>query len=260
MALAVAVLFGGGAYYGRALTRGGAGAAGVLAFTLLAVGGWRWGVPGAGFFVLSSVLSRLGPGRAARLEKVSEKGSRRDAAQVAANGGVAGLCLVGQALWPGPAWLWAFLGSFAAANADTWATEIGTLAGGTPRLVPSLRRVPPGTSGAVSGAGTLAALAGAFTIWALAAAVFPHFRHPAAAAIVGASGFAGAWMDTLLGATVQAQYHDAQGGLTERAHADGRPNRLARGLPRVTNDAVNAACTAAGALAALALARAAGYF
>ena len=61
------------------------------------------------------------------------KGGRRDAAQVLANGGIAGLFVILHNLLPG-SWLpWAgFCAAMAAANADTWATELGILNPGKP--------------------------------------------------------------------------------------------------------------------------------
>ena len=63
------------------------------------------------------------------------------------------------------------LGTLAAATADTWATEVGTLAGGTPRSIRTLRPVPAGTSGGVSVVGTLASVLGALLLPALALAM-----------------------------------------------------------------------------------------
>ena len=68
----------------------GALAAGLLAWAVVALGGIAWAVPGFTFFFASSVLSRLGRHRKREAEARAEKGSRRDAAPVLANGGVAG--------------------------------------------------------------------------------------------------------------------------------------------------------------------------
>ena len=46
------------------------------------------------FFILSSLLSRLGRSAKARYDLIFEKGSRRDHAQVLANGGIAGALMV----------------------------------------------------------------------------------------------------------------------------------------------------------------------
>ena len=59
------------------------------------------------------------------------------------------------------AWQAIGAGAIAAATADTWSTEIGTVLGGTPRhLITTGREVPPGTSGGVTIAGTLSGLTG----------------------------------------------------------------------------------------------------
>ncbi len=239
-ALAGAALFGALAWRARLLTAGGALVAGGLAATLLWRGTAYHAATGIGFFALASALSKLPGGRAAAAE--AEKGSQRDALQVLANGGVAWACLL---LWPHQPVLWA--GALAAAAADTWATEIGTRYGGTPRHVLTLRRVPAGTSGAVSGAGTLGALLGAVSVAGLGALVAPGA--PLLAPVLG--GLAGAFADTLLGATLQVRYRTAAGLLTERpAASDGTPHAHARGLRWINNDAVNALATLVGSLVA----------
>ena len=61
------------------------------------------------------------------------------------------------------------------------------------------------------------------------------------AAITG-GGFLGSLIDSVLGATVQAQYWDrVKESYTERRHdAVGTANRLVRGFHLLNNDAVNA--------------------
>jgi uncharacterized protein (TIGR00297 family) len=251
LAFGAAVAFAAAAWRAGFLTASGALAAGLLAWGVLALGGWAWAAPGLTFFVLSSLLSRWGRRRKAVASRLAEKGARRDAGQVAANGGVAGLLLAAHALWPHPALYWGFVGAFAAAAADTWGTEVGTYYGRPTRSVLTGRRVPPGTSGGVSVPGTAASLLGAAVVFGSAlpfASPFPGGAPEAAVGLLVAGGaLAGAFLDSFLGATVQARYRLPEGTLTERREHDGLPLPLAAGVPWVTNDRVNLACTAAGA-------------
>jgi uncharacterized protein (TIGR00297 family) len=134
------------------------------------------------FFVLSTLLSRSGTARNER--------------QVIANGGVAALAaLAGN-------WLW-FAGALAAANADTWATEIGTRTHTPPRLITSWARVPAGTDGGMTLLGTVGGVAGAALIAALSMGLWPGGL--GLAMIVAVAGVVGMLVDSLLGATVQGK-------------------------------------------------------
>jgi uncharacterized membrane protein len=146
-------------------------------------------------------------------------------------------------------------------NADTWATELGVLHRGRPRLLTTGRPVEPGTSGAISATGTAAALAGGALI-GLAAAGFDLAAGagPGAAVarlgVTALAGLGGSLADSLLGATVQAIYYcDRCCQETERhpRHRCGAPTRRLRGWPWLNNDWVNAIASGAGALLAAAL-------
>ena len=64
-------------------------------------------------------------------------------------------------------------------------------------------------------------------------------------------GFAGALIDSVLGATLQAQYEcSLSGRLTERSRTDGVLNILTRGYSWISNDVVNALSGAASAMLA----------
>ncbi len=65
-------------------------------------------------------------------------------------------------------WLLGMAGALAAANADTWGTELGVLSLQRPRRIVGGQHVEPGTSGAVSSVGLLASVAGAALIGVLA--------------------------------------------------------------------------------------------
>ena len=249
VAVLIAAVFSGVAYTVRFLDRSGALAAAGLAFCVVVLGP-AWAMPGVTFFVLSSLLSKLGRRRKAPAAGLAEKGSRRDAGQVYANGGVAWVLLVAYVFVPVDALYWGYVGAFAAAAADTWGTEVGTLTQGPTRLIWSGRRVPPGTSGGVSVLGTLGAVAGAATVFLsmlpVAEGRVAELGVGAAAVAVIGGGVGAALVDSLLGATAQALYRDAGGYLTERSGEGG--NALVRGWHWLTNDRVNLACTLTGAL------------
>lgn len=234
----------------RALSLSGAIAAAVIGFLLFGMGG----VPGAAalllFFVSSSLLSRWRKRDKGRL--AFEKGGERDAGQVLANGGVAAVCALLLPVLGSPAWLRvALLAALAAANADTWATEIGALARRPPRLITTFQAAPAGASGAVSLPGTAAALAGALLV---ASVAFSFGAGAAGMAAATLGGFVGALSDSVLGATIQAQFRcSVCGAVTERTSHCGETAPLARGLPGVTNDVVNGIAVLTGSVAGAAL-------
>lgn len=236
-----------------ALSTSGAIAAAIVG-TASVVAGWNWGTLLVLYFVASTALSRIGIAeKERRTGGVVAKGGARDAAQVFANGGVFALgALAASALGAPPTLVAGAVGALAAAAADTWATEIGVLLGGTPRSVLTLRAVPPGTSGGVSAAGTIAMISGALFV-ALAARTLALTD---ALSIVTLAGCAGALADTLIGATLQERrWCDACGLATERlTHDCHAATRFAGGVPGMDNDVVNLLATLTGAAAAALLA------
>ena len=238
----------------RALSTSGALAAGVVG-ALATMAGWNWAALLIVYFVVAAGLSRHGEAKKeARTSTVVAKAGPRDARQVLANGGPFALAAVGAIIAPHPAWAALACGSLAASASDTWSTEIGTLRGSEPRSLVTWRRVPPGTSGGVTMAGTLAGVAGAlFT--AIVCLVLGWPRPLAIAVLVG--GVAGGLFDSLLGGTAQARrWCGACEAPTERElHSCGANTRIVGGIPWLDNDAVNLAATLAGGLLTVALAR-----
>lgn len=223
------------AFRARALTLDGAVAACVVGTVVFGIGGWRAAAALAAFFVSSTLLSRWRRGRKEALGY--EKGGRRDAGQVLANGGVAAACLLLTAAGVKDEVLPCFA-ALAAANADTWATEIGSALGGQPFDIRTGHKVPAGTSGAVSLPGTGAALAGAALLGLFAGGWMQFW-------IVTGAGLGGALCDSLLGASVQAQWRDS--AAPERWTERPQPGPPERGLRGVGNDGVNLLCTMAAA-------------
>jgi uncharacterized protein (TIGR00297 family) len=239
-----ACLVAGAAQKARALSWSGAMAAAFVGFALFGFAG-GWGAAALLlFFVLSSGLSRWGKSKKEAMQ--FEKGGERDAGQVFANGGVAALCAVALPFFPhSPVPALALLGAIASANADTWATEIGSLAKGNPRHILNFKPALPGTSGAVSWQGTLASLAGAFVIACVALGFGLGGR---GVVFVTVGGLIGSLFDSLLGATVQAQYRCVVcGKITERREHCYKPTVLQSGFAFVHNDFVNALATGTGA-------------
>ena len=266
--LVLGVILGGamaaGGYWRGALSRSGAGAAAVVGAVIFGLGGWAWGVLLVAFFVASSALSLYSPRRKAEVaaEKF-EKGSRRDWAQVVANGGWA--TILALLMWQRPTpWLFpALIGALATVTADTWATELGTLSQQPPRLVTNWRVVPPGTSGGVTALGTMAALVGGLFIGTLAYTLALFGGAPRLLVnplwlitIGGFSGLAGAFTDSLLGATVQRINFCPRCQVeTERAvHRCGTVTHPLRGWSWMDNDMVNFLASVVGSVVAVWLA------
>ena len=211
---------------------------------MLAGTGWKGGGVLAAFFVSSSLVSR----RAPPFRGLDPKGERRDARQVAANGGLAAaLALTGRL--DGALGLWLVTGTLAAAAADTWATAVGTWSRATPRSLAGWRPVPPGTSGGITLPGTAAGAVGAALVAAAAVAA------GGPAALLGAGtlvGFLGMAADSLLGARVQGRFecvvcHQAS---EWPVHRCGARTVHRGGMPWLDNDAVNLAATGLAALLA----------
>ena len=236
-----------------ALALDGAAAAAVMGGMIFGLGGWRWAALLLAFFISSSLLSKAFARRKTALDEKFSKGSRRDAGQVLANGGLGILFVLAYTLWPQP-WLWlAFAGAMASVNADTWATEIGVLSKAAPRLITTGRPVERGTSGGVSWLGLGAAVGGALFIGGLASLLDGT---PYSWLAAGLGGLLGSLFDSFLGATLQAIYFcPACQKETERSplHPCGATTVPLRGLSWLDNDWVNGLASLFGALVSVGL-------
>ena len=252
LGLVLAGAIAGSAWKLRALAPSGVVAATAVG-AVCAAAGWDWAILLIAFFLTSTGLGRVRRDRrAAATGGVVAKGGARDARQVLANGGVFAAAAVGYLLWPSMGWLAAGAGALGSASSDTWATEIGSLSSRHPVHVLTGQRVAPGTSGAITSIGTVAAFGGALFI-GLAAAALLWPSSVVFATVVG--GFAGAFADTLLGATVQVRrWCDRCDSGTEQAvHVCGTATRVAGGVRPIDNDVVNLAAVLVGAAIAFVL-------
>ena len=215
----------------------------LLGTLIFGIGGWAWTVPILTFFIISSLLSKIGKTKKDKLDY--EKSGQRDVFQVWANGGPAGLAVIGYTFFPDPVWYALFIGSVAAVNADTWATEVGVFSQFKPRSILNLKVVEHGTSGGITPLGTFASLAGSALIflsgWIIAPFLLQIALHDAMIWIIIGAGFAASLFDSVLGATIQAQYRCAKcGKITEKQIHCEQPTTLASGWRWLNNDGVNA--------------------
>ncbi len=253
------------AYRLRSLSLTGAVAAIGVGTSLYMSGSIAWYGTLIVFFVTSSGLSVWRKRGKQLTNMVYEKGSRRDAGQVLANGGLAALLSIGYVAVPHEGWWYAYIGVMATVTADTWATEIGSLSRLDPRSILSFKRVPRGTSGGVSILGCLAAALGA-TVIGVSVVVFllidKYIFHsnvgivavewlPIDMIVIWISllaGFLGAMTDSLLGATVQHMRRCAVCGIeVEHSRHCNAPALHLRGWSWLNNDAVNVFSSAVGA-------------
>ena len=229
-------------FYIRFLDKSGAVATFLLAAIIFGFGGWKWSIPILVFFVSSSLLSMVGKARKIKVEQIFEKSSLRDHAQVLANGGIAGIIMIIYMFYKIPELYLFYLAAIAAAIADTWATEIGTLTKQQPRLISNLQKVAVGTSGGVTTLGILGSLFGAFII-AMSGLIFmTNFSSKILILfLITLSGTFASLVDSYLGATVQIKYQcPVCSEITERKiHC----NRIATipisGIDWISNDIVN---------------------
>ncbi|NOZ60833.1 MAG: DUF92 domain-containing protein [Calditrichaeota bacterium] len=248
LALLIAVV----SFYLKFLNGSGAVSTFLLGAVVFGVGRWEFSLPLLLFFVLSSILSKVGKQWKARFADTFQKGGRRDIGQVFANGGLAGLLVILWNFFPNDGFYLAFVGSIAAVTADTWGTEIGVFSRIMPRLVTNFRRVPPGTSGGVTLLGFLGGLAGSVVIVyvsKLATARYDGYSF-ALPMLVAFAGLFGSVVDSVVGATVQAQFKCPQcGKITEKhVHCTNHATVLHSGVAVIDNDAVNGICAFSGAV------------
>jgi uncharacterized protein (TIGR00297 family) len=224
------------AYRARALTPGGAAAAFVVGAIVFGSAGWTGASVLFAFFIPSTLVSRIG----------DRRGPARNGWQVLANGGVAAICALASQ-HGGERFAAAFAGAFAAASADTWGTEIGTLSRTPPVSILTLRRVATGRSGGVTVLGSAATIGGALVVALVASAVrvAPFWS-------VAAGGIAGALLDSVLGAGLQALRWcpTCRQECETRVHRCGSATVLRRGAGWLENDGVNFAATIGGAIVA----------
>jgi uncharacterized protein (TIGR00297 family) len=226
----------------------------LLGTLFFGVGRWTWSLPILTFFILSSLLSKLGKQRKQRYADIVEKSGSRDIWQVLANGGLAGLLLLIWYFDRNDSYYVLFAGSLAAVTADTWATELGMLSRSKPRSILTFKPVAAGTSGGISFLGTMGAALGALVLAGVSLLCRPH--HSSAimgireALLVFVAGLLASLVDSVLGATLQARFRCSRCGkeTEKRVHCQTVRTDWIGGWSWMNNDVVNILAALSGVI------------
>jgi uncharacterized protein (TIGR00297 family) len=184
----------------RGVSWSGAIAGGLACFLLFAGAGPSAFVVLAALFLMTWVATRFGYRRKLSLG-LAEPREGRNAGQVLANLAVGALSSVAFSVSGNRAWLIATAAALAEVATDTVASEIGQFRRGDARMITTWERVPAGTDGGITIAGSVAGLTGGLLIAAVASVggmiLSSQLWIPMAA------GFIGMLVDSVLGATLQ---------------------------------------------------------
>lgn len=188
----------------RTVTVPGAITGAVIGTIVVAGLGWSGWLLLLATFGLAAATTRAGHARKQRAGIAESRGGRRGPGNAIANTGIAAWAAATALGLPDPtvASLIA-TAALATAGSDTVASEIGKAFGRTTWLVTSFRRVPPGTTGAVSTEGTLAGVASAAVLAAVASALglIPAWT----IGLVTVSATVASLIEGALGATLEAR-------------------------------------------------------
>jgi uncharacterized protein (TIGR00297 family) len=240
------------------LSKSGALAAVFVGGSIFALTGWRGSLALLLFFITGSLLTRL-PSK--RVLDHDEGKAGRSWDQVLANGIIPVLScytLLSDAIAPYASY--AFMGALATATADTWATEIGSRYSRKTLDPLNLRSFERGRSGGISTPGLLASLAGALAI-GLGGLLTMKDNYltleitALSLVVITLSGFLGAYLDSILGRTMQGVFAcDTCNTTVEVKRHCGNATRHLRGLSSIDNSVVNLLATLGGSIIAAALA------
>ncbi len=227
------------AYYLKAITFWGMISAICLGMSLHAFGGWISYIALVMFFIVGSIVSKIGKNKKLITKKIHEHYGARSVIQVAANGLPSLFFAVLYYCTGIESYLLAVLICFAAATADTFSSEIGMLSKKTPVSILTLKPIQRGMSGGITLLGLFSGAIGAFIISLL---TIPKFGLNGMLATLFIGLFS-SLLDSILGAVFQAKYQFENDKkeiiLTECPNYDGKSLKLVHGIRCINNDMVN---------------------
>lgn len=230
------------AYYAHAITLRAFPIAALLGILLFMFSGWLGFIALIFFFLLGSMVSRIGKEKKANAYVLHEHQGARSIVQVIANGFPSLVFAAFYYITNSESFLLAVFVCLAAATADTFSSEIGMLSKKQPVSILTLRPIQRGISGGITLLGVMGGALGAFIISFFAV---PNFGIKGAS-VVTIAGVVSSIVDSILGAGFQAKYqiknevkekHLQQ--LTEQKYLGDKPLKLVHGFRWVNNDVVN---------------------
>ena len=211
--------------------------ASLMAVLLFGFGGYSYTYPIVVFFITSTILSFI------KNQHSEIKKSDRTINQVYATGGIAlSICILNyffshSLMYP------CFLASVAAANSDTWGTEIGKKSNKKPIDIISGNTVSEGVSGGITLYGNIGSIIGSILIGIIG---YYFLRDIKIISLIIISGFISSIFDSILGSSVQARYISPEGLIITEEYK--KSYYLYTGSKQVNNDIVNLCCTISGPL------------
>lgn len=231
------------AFFGNWISLDATKAVVIFGTIIFGLGGWSLALAVLMFFITSNLLTRWNrfqrDNNSGKKIRKSGNSKRRDGYQIWANGFWIALFCILWFLTGSDTLMAAAFTALAAATADTWATEVGTVKPGKTVKINTLQPVRPGSDGGVSVKGTIASALGALLIAGFiftTGTLFPFLLF----FIVFLFGFLGSIIDSYLGALI------TDNKIRLKAPSDFSGNSL-----MFSNSFVNWASTGASALIAL---------
>ena len=204
---------------------------------IVGFGGLDHLIPISIFFISSTILSKFNNHQTMNLE------SNRNAAQVFANGGLALLLCIINHFYPNNFLYYSFIAAIAAANSDTWGTEIGKFSKTNPIDIISRKKLETGESGGVTAMGIVGSLLGSLLI-SLTGYLFKiDVKY---LMMIFMSGFFASLFDSIIGSSFQSRFISKSGLIISESYI--KNYYLFTGDKRLNNDAVNFLCTVSSPL------------
>jgi len=212
------------------------------------------------FYLSSSRLTKWKSEEKRKIEADFKEGGQRNWLQVLCNGGIGSVCallylytsgvgelpinLTGPKMDAATVFSLGYLSSLSCSGGDTWASEVGSAIGGTPRLITTFRQVPRGTNGGVTMIGLVCSLAGGLVVgisyyiallfFSISKSCTPQWM---VIVVAGLSGLIGSLIDSILGATIQYSGYCTE--INKVVNSPGAGVKHISGFNLVGNHAVN---------------------